>query len=376
MGQGPSPGAAFGGHDILKAMREVSRNWKAGYESSVARIKLSHNGQNLPPGGAFAQRFPAARSVDLFVGWKAQWRPIGSLGCLFGARITSLVLQGMDSLTDAGLAHLRGAPLTLLDLYGCAAITDAGLGFLRGAPLTDLDLGFCDEISPAGLAHLSGMPLRRLNLPDWDSIEADPDALSPLAGLPLTDLSPGRFLVDSVLAPLLGLPLTRLDPRFSGISDAGLGQLSRLPLKSLDLEGCDRLTPEGLTQLRGLPLRRLGLTEWRGFRTTPQALAPLAGLPLTDLNLGFSDVPDAGVALLRGLSLTRLSLHGCTRLTPACMTHLVRMPLKTLYLGSCAWESSPDIESFYSCLQRLPLTALQLDTYAGAGVTAATLGNI
>lgn len=130
--------AVAGGRNELKAMRGVSRTWKAGFEASITKFKVSGQGPMLPPGDAFAQRFPAMRTIDLGRKWTkwvykkppmAEGDLIESLGRLVGARITCLVLCGMgESLTDAGMAQLRELPLTRLNLSRCGHITDAGLG--------------------------------------------------------------------------------------------------------------------------------------------------------------------------------------------------------------------------------------------------------
>lgn len=130
--------AVAGGRDELKAMRGVCRTWKAGFEASVTKFKVSCQGPILPPGGAFANRFPAARRVDFgrkCCKWVYKKPPmeegalIENLGRLVGAHITCLVLCGMgEALTDAGMAQLRGLRLTRLDLSHCGHITDAGLG--------------------------------------------------------------------------------------------------------------------------------------------------------------------------------------------------------------------------------------------------------
>lgn len=43
-------------------------------------------------------------------------------------------------------------------------------------------------------------------------------------------------------------------------SDAGLSRLKGLPLETLDLEGCEKITDAGLEHLKGMPLQRLDLS--------------------------------------------------------------------------------------------------------------------
>lgn len=111
--------AVAGDRDLLKAMRGVSRTWKAGYEGSVKKIMLSRGGPLLPPGGIFAQRFQAARNVDLSQSLLARSHLDESLRCLFGAKISHLVLQEFSTLTDECMPLLRQLPLTRLELLGC-----------------------------------------------------------------------------------------------------------------------------------------------------------------------------------------------------------------------------------------------------------------
>lgn len=59
--------AVAGGRDDLKAMREVCKTWKAGFERSVSGIKifLSSTNRCLPAGCFLNQRFPMLTSLDL-----------------------------------------------------------------------------------------------------------------------------------------------------------------------------------------------------------------------------------------------------------------------------------------------------------------------
>lgn len=114
--------AVAGGQDLLKAMRGVSLTWKAGYEASVKKIKLSRYGPMLPAGGVFALRFPAARSVDLSASRLVRSHLDESLRCLFGAKITHLVMQEFSTLTDECMPLLRQLPLTRLELSGCEKV--------------------------------------------------------------------------------------------------------------------------------------------------------------------------------------------------------------------------------------------------------------
>lgn len=285
-----------GGQNALKAMRGVSRTWKAGFESSTSKVKLGCKGAVLPRGGAFALRFPAVRALDVSDSLTARKHAAGILGRVVGAGITSLILRGCDSLTDYEMDLLGELPLTRLDLSGCSQITDVGLQFLHGLLLEDLDLGGCRRLTPAGLAHLRGMPLRRLVLSKCCNIFGSP--------------------APEELAPLAAMPLTDLDLAWSCLSDAGLAALRGLPLTRLSLYFCIRLSDAGLEALEGMPLRVLNLTV-------------------------VSNLTGAGLRALRCASLTDLNLTGCFKVTDAGMTLFSRHSfLESSRFCCCAYQGN------------------------------------
>lgn len=54
-----------GGHDALKAMREVSKTWQTGFEGSVIKMKVKAAGPLLPSDVSLATRMPQLSSLDL-----------------------------------------------------------------------------------------------------------------------------------------------------------------------------------------------------------------------------------------------------------------------------------------------------------------------
>lgn len=88
-----------------------------------------------------------------------------------------------------------------------------------------------------------------------------------------------------------------------------------MPLTELDLSGWHRLTDTGLSQLQKLPLRWLILG--RCLNLTNLGLSHLRGTPLTHLDLTNCDwVTDASLEVLRDLPLARLVVYGCHGLSP------------------------------------------------------------
>lgn len=348
------------GANELKAMRQVSKDWKAGFDQSVGKLKLRSNSPLLPPNGLFAERFPSVRTLDL------SCKRTQLLQRLAGSNLTCLVLRGWDTLTDDCLAkiadlpltdldlgdcdqltdlklvQLMGLPLTRLNLKGCRGLGGAGWDFLEGfAQLEDLDLGNCAPLSCAVLARLRGMPLRRLIAPNLRGLRDAPQALAPLAEMPLlTELSlASSNLTDPGLALFRGRPLTSLDiSGHTGLTPAGLeAALKEMPsLRSLFLGSPgvrrgQRFPLGGALRrwLEGKPLTALSLR----YSVMDADLAELMGLPLTDLDLGLGGVSDAGLAHLIGLPLSRLNLEGLN--VGAGIGSLLGAPLSDLDLSHC-----------------------------------------
>lgn len=149
---------------------------------------------------------------------------------------------------DVHLLGLRGVPLNTLLMWGCRGITDEGLRALNGMPLTNLVLD-SHEITSEGILALQGLPLTRLRL--FMCGELNDECMKAFVGMPLTDLNFGRFN-----EACLGHKMT----------DLGLQFLWDLPLLSLDLSRCEKVTAAGCAELRcrGMPLQKLVLPVYRG----------------------------------------------------------------------------------------------------------------
>ena len=149
--------------------------------------------------------------------------------------------------------------------------------------------------------HVSDIsPLRELK--DLRSLRMignySPDAgisdLSPLTGLPLTELVLDGNARLSDLSPLRGMPLREFFAQATRISD--------------------------LSPLTGMPLQKLGLWAWAG-----SDLSPLKGMPLTELNIG-GNGKDMDLIPLVGAPLEFLCINSSH---VANITPLKGMPLKT-----------------------------------------------
>lgn len=160
-----------------------------------------------------------------------------------GMPLTDLRLDMYETgcVTDMGFENLRGLPLEFLQIQssgGTLRVTDSGLETtLRGMPLTSLTLQGMKDVTGRGLRGLLGAPLTALNLFTSD-LSGDPEQ--------------GGWIPN-----LKGLLLTDLNVALSQITDAGLECLRGLPLVTVDLVGCRKLTGAGFSAFKDAPLHSL-----------------------------------------------------------------------------------------------------------------------
>jgi internalin A len=149
-----------------------------------------------------------------------------------------------------------------------------------------LDLSKCDltDLSP-----LQGLPLTELYLEDNARL-AD---ITALRGMPLQKLYLSRTRVEN-LGPLRGAPLEDLNLLGARVKD--LAPLAECPIKMLWLTGCP---VEDISPLRRVPLVSLTLQD-----TRVSDLSPLEGHSLQRLHIGGTEVTD--LTPLGSSQLTRL----------------------------------------------------------------------
>lgn len=223
---------------------------------------------------------------------------VSDLSPLQGMPVEKLVLSSMTNLTA-----LRRVPLKALQLHSAAELTDLSplsgmtlqellisesrvrdLSPLQRMPLTSLSLllvPFAD-LTPLQHLRLTNLLLIKCNLTNLALVKAMP--LQSLIVSP--DLNPqlrNRPSMDITdLSPLLGMPLSELSVGGYAIED--LSPLAGLRLSVLGISGTKI---RDLSPLRNLPLRRLVM------RNVPVTdLAPLRGMKLDELDLIGADVTD------------------------------------------------------------------------------------
>jgi hypothetical protein len=216
--------------------------------------------------------------------WEQGWRLAGP------ARGTVVVPAG-NQLRVQVVGEASSYALWSLQVSGVDALSFAGAGAAASV------LGFLPFLSDLKAIDLWSLPV-------GDDAIGDVWSCGSLQSVNLW----GTRVSDAGLAGSVALPLLRrlaVPGRHTG--DAALGILGGLPaLRELDLAGSS-VTDRGLAALCGAR-SLVGLSLW-DTRITDDGLAHLGALGrLTHLDLGATSVTDSGLEALRGLPLRRLSL--------------------------------------------------------------------
>ena len=223
----------------------------------------------------------------------------GPFGKLIGGRRLTMD-PGVE---DANLAKLQQLPsLRELNLWECDSITDEGIAHIAAlTQLTTLELGYV-QITDAGLAKLAALEnLRQLDIRETETSVAA--ALKLVAELPKLNVLADWGKVEGATR-LVFQPET---------TDAQLADLKHLPaLESLTLWRCDQLTDDAMAHVVGCE-------------------------NLKQLNIGATNIGDAGIAELKGLeNLERLVLAN-TSITDASLENIAKLSsLVDLDLSSTA----------------------------------------
>ena len=224
-----------------------------------------------------------------------------------------------DAIADEDLAYLQyflnDVNLTLEGGFGGDSLRFVGRARnIRWMCLDD------NPVTDNGLQHLKGLrSLESLSLASTEVTDAGLQYLSSLDGLWKLDLSGNQGVTDAGIVWLPGKRLGDLNFDDTGITDAALGRLRRLPshLACANTE----ITDLGLKYLEDAPM--LMTLNLNGTRVTDEGLAYLRGCQrLIRLHLNGTRVTDAGLVHLAHLNrLNGLSL-GNTRITDDGLAHL------------------------------------------------------
>ena len=229
------------------------------------------------------------------------------LNSLAGLPLTSFSLSSYRNFTAITLSFLKGMPLKFLRFVDCN-IKDINLIHLKRLPLESLQLRRCSAISELGLKKLT-MPTLNSLFFTCDTIrDITPDGIQTLIKLPLTDLTLWDVNInDANLLELqtmnltslqlnrcrtitkdglkaLSTSLTTLSLVDSQFTDKDLESLKKLSLTSLNLIFNNKLTNGVFDTLKLLPLKTICLEDCP--RITEAAKQSFQGLFPTALLTG------------------------------------------------------------------------------------------
>jgi hypothetical protein len=281
------------------------RGWK-GEQGAIAQLQASHLAMNVkvsvrPLGGARLQTMlPWRMRPWLDRAESVEFAPDGPV-------FQTPSLDQADIAAIATLSRLREVDISGMLIYGRDLTPLSKLRNLETLRLGDA------SITDGNVAELGDMQgLRELWL-DCSPNLTDQSLVSLRKARHLRVLSFGRSrLTDAGLANLKDM--TELEELYlleSEVGDEGLRIVAGMTnLRTLDLQGCKRVTDKGLAYIDGLSeLRGLDLGE---TSVTDAGLANLHGLRnLESLCIDNTDITDGGLAHVAGMaSLTNLVLVG------------------------------------------------------------------
>lgn len=129
------------------------------------------------------------------------------------------------NLTNKMLRKLvEGRPVVFLDVSFCRSLTNEALRHIQYSGIEDLNLEGCKKMDGFGLLnHMHTMPLTRLNLARWVHLENKYiQGLQGMTDLRTLNLNGCAKLTDPSLCWLRGMPLTDLNVSGTGYTNKGL----------------------------------------------------------------------------------------------------------------------------------------------------------
>jgi hypothetical protein len=187
----------------------------------------------------------------------------------------------------------KSQPIVALDLSCWVGLSDDHLIPLRNYNLHTLKLNYCNKLTERALNYLK-----------------TPSSLT------LLDLSSTKIR-DFSLAELTRFPLKNLDISYvDDVEDDNLETIAQLPqLTCLDLRNCKKLTDKGYALLPKLPLQVLTIGGSKSCNITDETVSILDNCKsLTDLNM--TNCPGiTNLSPLKSLSLKQLNVAWCSNIS-------------------------------------------------------------
>lgn len=245
-----------------------------------------------------------------------------------GVDITDVGMPAIAQMTGLRSLDLSHTMLEDVGLENLPALTELEELYLGGNMITGINLNFLKLLPKLRKLSLNGVQRRNAGA-CWTPrvTDLDLDTISLLSGLEELDLGVGMGLGRGGKPAATGGGNCRLTGGLQ-ISDLGVAKLGKLKkLKQLNISGA-RLTPAGLKVLVGLPLERLSL--WNCQALDDAAAAVLAKIPsLTSVDLSLTSIGDKGLQSLGKLPNLKFLYLSETKVTPQAVDAFQKSHSKT-----------------------------------------------
>jgi internalin A len=232
-----------------------------------------------------------------------------------GVDITDVGMPAIAQMTGLRSLDLSHTMLEDVGLENLPALTDLEELYLGGDMITGINLNFLKLLPKLKKLSLDGVQRRNAGA-CWTPrvTDLDLDTISLLSGLEELDLGVGIGLGRGGKPAAPGGGNCKLTGGLQ-LSDLGLAKLVKLKnLRRLNVSGA-RLTPAGLKVLAGLPLERLSL--WNCQALDDAAADVLVEIPtLTNIDLSLTAVSDKGLRTLAKLPNLKFLYLSETKVTP------------------------------------------------------------
>jgi len=207
---------------------------------------------------AVAQSHPDLRLLDVRGCEQVGNASFEALGNLRKLKALKCRLGGFD---DEGVAHLANIPTLSVVIFEDSAVGDTGIDKLAALPITELNVLRSATFSDDGMKTIAGFDkLRHLVIRGTFVMDEGIANIAGLKNLEILDISE-TFIGDDGMQHLAGLgKLTNLDLWKTNVTDAGLVHLQGLKnIDTLSLREQREVTSDGLKLIAHMPLKSLNL---------------------------------------------------------------------------------------------------------------------
>jgi uncharacterized protein YjbI with pentapeptide repeats len=261
-----------------------------------------------------------------------------------------LDIRNCTKITDTGIQYLSkpNIQITHLDISGCN-ITDVGLQYIARMPLTYLDMSRCDKITDNGVWECFKLKskLTHLNIQGCNNVTG------------YNNITDKRTLQVLGTMPLVELSIGSVESLSFPDNDDIIYLAYRLQqLKTLTIFGAGELSTIGVKALSTLTLTSLTLSGCTLVKDEALCHIGGEGCLLTYLDLsGCYRISDNGLVHFKQSNLHHLDLSGCSNITDQGLLGLQQCAIQHLNLSGCSNITDEGLSGIQQCpLQYLNLS--------------------